>query len=56
MTWTCPHQIKDNFCGLRKKRCEPLSVGCVLSKQFTFVGDEINTELDKNRRKQNNKK
>ncbi len=47
MSWTCPHQIKDEFCGLRKKECTPASEGCVLSKKFTFIGEDTNSECDK---------
>jgi hypothetical protein len=48
MSWTCPNQIKDGFCGLRKKECKPCSDGCVLSSKFKFIGNEANPESDKN--------
>ncbi|MBU1045254.1 MAG: hypothetical protein KJ915_12765 [Candidatus Omnitrophica bacterium] len=54
MSWTCPHQIKDNFCELRKKECESGAVGCVLSKKFKFIGDQ--TVPDKIKNKGNIKK
>jgi hypothetical protein len=56
MSWTCPHQVKDNFCGLRKKECKPLSDGCILSKKFKFIGDDTNPELDKDRGERSKKK
>ena len=56
MSWTCPHQMNDSFCGLRKKECKPLSEGCVLSRKFKFIGDESNPELDKSRGKQGEQK
>ena len=56
MSWTCPHQMKDDFCGLRKKECKPCSDGCVLSHKVKFIGDEANPELDKKIEKRNKKK
>ena len=56
MSWTCPHQMKDDFCGLRKKECKPCSDGCVLSYKVKFIGDEANPELDKKIEKRNKKK
>ncbi len=56
MSWTCPHQIKDSFCGVRRKECKPSSDGCVLSSKVKFIGDDANSELDKNIRKRNKKK
>ena len=53
MSWTCPNQTKDSFCGLRKKECKPCSDGCVLSSKFKFLGDEANPELDKKIGKRN---
>ena len=45
MSWTCPNQTKDDYCELRKKKCEPSSEGCVLSSKFKFVKlDESNSE------------
>ncbi len=56
MSWTCPHQIKDSFCGLRKKECNPCSEGCVLSGKLKFMGDKANSELGENTGKRNKKK
>lgn len=44
MSWTCPHQRKDNFCQLRAKECQPGSAGCTLSKKFKFIEDEVKTD------------
>ena len=56
MSWSCPNEIKDGFCRLRKKECNPCSDGCVLSNKFKFIGDEANPELDKKIGKRNKKK
>ena len=56
MSWTCPHQIRDHFCGLRKEECKPRSEGCILSKKFRFVGEETNPEPDKTTVKKKKKK
>ncbi len=41
MSWTCPHQIKSNFCNLQRIECKPGVGGCVLAKKFNFVEDNI---------------
>lgn len=54
MSWTCPHQIKDHFCGRRNKKCEPGAKGCVVEKKFKFVGDnstDSDRAIKKRRRK-----
>ncbi|MFC1666542.1 hypothetical protein ACFL0P_01530 [Candidatus Omnitrophota bacterium] len=57
MSWTCPNEIKDGFCGLRKKKCEPSSDGCVLSNEFKFIElDEHKPESDKTKGKRNKKR
>ena len=56
MSWTCPNQIKDNFCELRKKECKPSSDGCILSNKFKFIELDASPELDKNIGKRNKKK
>ena len=56
MSWTCPHQIKDHFCGLRKKECMPRSEGCILSKKLRFIGEDNNPGLGKTKTKQNKRK
>lgn len=40
MSWSCPNQLKDNFCKLRKKECKTGSDGCVSAGKFKFIGDE----------------
>lgn len=44
MSWTCPHQLKDLFCDLRKKECKPGDEGCVLKQQFNFV--DVDADVD----------
>lgn len=34
MSWICPHRQNDDYCCLRKKKCEPLSKGCVVANRF----------------------
>ncbi|MDP6685421.1 MAG: hypothetical protein QGI05_00550 [Candidatus Omnitrophota bacterium] len=56
MSWSCPNEIKNGFCGLRKKECNPCSDGCVLANKFKFIGDDADSELDKSVEKRNKKK
>ena len=52
MSWTCPHQLNDNFCGKRKQECKPGSDGCIMENKFTFIElDENSSESDKDKRK-----
>lgn len=50
MSWSCPHQIKDGYCELRKKKCEPTAKGCVLSGKYKLV------DLDEDKFKSDNSK
>ncbi len=56
MSWTCPNQIKDNFCSLRKKECQTGADGCVLAGKLKFIGDEDSPGPDKDTEKQGEKK
>ncbi len=56
MSWTCPHQIDNNFCSLRKKECKLSSEGCVLVKRFIFIEkDSKIEETTVNKKKSKNK-
>ncbi len=56
MSWTCPHQMKDNYCQLRNEECKPGSDVCILSKNFKFIGDETNLALEEDAETQNKQK
>lgn len=51
MSWVCPNQIKDVFCKLRKKKCDPGEEGCVMPK-FNFIKlDNNDSIIEKDKRK-----
>ena len=57
MSWTCPNQTKDDYCELRKKKCEPSSAECLLSSKFKFIElDEDKPKLDRTKGKRNKKR
>ncbi len=56
MSWSCPHQLRDDFCGLREEECQPNSEGCVLLKRFKFAGKDMCVELDENAEEQDAQK
>ena len=43
MNWICPHQRED-FCARRRKKCVPVSRGCVLEKQGVRISSPCGPE------------